>query len=56
MFIMKKLLSCLLAFCLLCGLGIYNINSSMPVKANDTNIEMNLLKVKNLIMSLLKKN
>lgn len=40
MFIMKKLLSCLLAFCLLCGLGIYNINSSIPVKANDTNIEI----------------
>ena len=37
---MKKLLSCLLAFCLLCGLGIYNINSSIPVKANDTNIEI----------------
>jgi hypothetical protein len=40
MFIMKKLLSCLLAFCLLCGLGIYNTNSSIPVKANDTNIEI----------------
>lgn len=40
MFIMKKLLSCLLAFCLLCGLGIYNINNSIPVKANDTNIEI----------------
>ena len=37
---MKKLLSCLLAFCLLCGLGIYNINSSILVKANDTNIEI----------------
>lgn len=37
---MKKLLSCLLAFCLLCGLGIYNINNSIPVKANDTNIEI----------------
>lgn len=40
MIIMKKLLSCLLAFCLLCGLGIYNINNSIPVKANDTNIEI----------------
>ena len=40
MYIMKKLLSCLLALCLLCGLGIYNINSSILVKANDTNIEI----------------
>ena len=37
---MKKLLSCLLAFCMLFGLGIYNINNSMPVKANDDNIEI----------------
>ena len=37
---MKKLLSCLLTFCMLFGFGIYNTNTSMSVKANDTNIEI----------------
>ena len=37
---MKKLLSCLLTFCMLFGLGIYNINNSMPIEARDTNIEI----------------
>ena len=32
---MKKILSCLLSFCLLFGLGVYNINHSMPIKASD---------------------
>ncbi len=37
---MKKLLSCLLSFCLLFGLVVFNTNNSMPIKANNINIEI----------------
>lgn len=37
---MKKLLSCLLTFCLFFGLGIYNINNLTPVKASEINIKI----------------
>lgn len=37
---MKKLLACLLTFCMLFGLSFYNSPNTMTVKANDTNIEV----------------
>lgn len=37
---MKKLLACLLTFCMLFGLVFYNSSNTMIVKANDTKIEV----------------
>lgn len=37
---MKKILTCLLTFCMLFGLGFSNISNTITVQANDTNIDI----------------